>query len=171
MTNLLPPKSLSDAWSMYRARFLIAGSLVVLVFAGVALLALVPSFLALRISAAPAPAQATSTPGSPQDAADILRAQALVRAVAPLAAAATSSDAVIAEALSLRPAGIRVTHIAFAIGTPGQMTISGTGSRDGISAYRDALGKDPYFTAVSVPVGALVGADNGQFSITISGTF
>lgn len=171
MTNLLPLKRQKAVWAMYRARFLIAASIVLLVFAAIAALALIPSYLALELAAPPAP-QTTSQPkGSPGDTAAIARAQAIVRAAVPLVIAATSSSRVIDEALSLKPAGVSITHVTLASGAPGQLALAGTATRDALNAYRNALSADPFFTGVSVPVNALVGSDNGQFSITLSGNF
>ena len=48
MTNILPIPAQKSLWAMHRARFLIVISLVFIGLAGIALLALIPSFAALE---------------------------------------------------------------------------------------------------------------------------
>ena len=171
MTNLLPSDQQRSVWAFYRARFLIAAALVLILFAAVAAISLIPSYLALELASPPAPGSASSTSRATTDGAVLARAQTIIRIVKPLAQNATTTSDIIRGALDARPKGVLVKHIAIQTGDQSQMTISGTAGRDAVSAYHDALQKLPFFTSVSVPVNALVGSDNGAFSITLTGAF
>ncbi len=155
---------------MYRARFVIAFSLVALALALVAALALVPSYLALRVAAPPVASVASVPKGSGTDTVAMARAQALLHKVKPLLSSTSSPTEIVRTALSARPKGVRVDHVIYIAGAAGQMTLAGTASREDISAFRDELGKISLFTGVSVPVGSLVSSE-GRFSISLSGIF
>ncbi|MFA7309436.1 MAG: hypothetical protein WC050_00875 [Candidatus Paceibacterota bacterium] len=171
MTNLLPLDAGKKVWGMYRSRFIIALSLLLIALAVFAAIALVPSYLAIELAAPPvADLSLASDRKAPEDPVSISRSQALIRALQPIVAKTTSPTVVIASALSYRPQGMQIAHIVYVGGTPAQLSLSGNASRELISAYGDALKKDPRFQNVSVPVGSLVSAD-GNFTITITGTF
>lgn len=155
---------------MYRARFLIATSLVFLALSGLAALALVPSFLALELAAPPvADAGAHSGTNTPSDIATISRTQALAAALGTVFSATSSPSRVIIAALSARPPSVTVQHITY-VASPAQITFNGSASRDSISAYRDALTKNSIFTSVSIPVDSLIGTSN-NFTMTLEGNF
>lgn len=169
MTNVLPQETQREVWSMYRARFTLAGSAVALTVALLTYLSLLPSYLALH-----ADENAFSEPASvgvgTRDQADIVRTQSLLSALKPLLAGTTTPSEVIQSALLLRPRGVVVDHITYTSG--GTIVLSGvTPSREGINAYKNALLSDSHFKSVSVPVGDLVGAEGGRFSVTLSGVF
>ena len=171
MTNILPVDTQKKVWRMYRSRFIIVLALVSLVLSTMAALALVPGYLVLLIAAPPVTKVVV-----PQDAAVVddtaalSRAQGLVNALLPITISTTSPSEIITSALVSRPKGVVIEHVSYVSGKAGQITIAGSGNRDSISAYRDILGKSPYFTSVSVPVGALVSQD-GRFTISLSGSF
>lgn len=160
---------------MYRARFIAAGSLVALAAAGLALFALLPSYLALHA----AEGRASSALRSPEknsegqkERAELARAQSLLATLAPFASPTTTPSEAIDASLVLRPKGVIVDHIIYASGASGELVIVGTApARVGINAYRQALESDPHFKTVSVPVADLAGAGGGRFSITVSGDF
>lgn len=153
---------------MYRARFVIVLAAFLLALACFALLALIPSYLALRLATPPvADTSITHKGGAPGDAIAIARAQALVRILSPVLSATTSPTALITEALSQRPKGISVDHVTYDV-SAGHLVLVGTGMRDAINSYRDTLSKDLRFPSVSVPVSALVGSDSGHFSMTLT---
>jgi len=158
---------------MYRVRFVLAGSAVALVAALVASVALSPSYLILQVSSGNAPSQSKSdAPSVALDRAAILETQSLLTALSPIESATSSQTQMIAEALALRPAGISINHITLTSGKPGTMILAGSAKNiAAINDYRKALGNDSNFTSVSVPVGDLAGTQNGQFSITLTGTF
>ncbi len=172
MSNILPVEAKQSVWNMYRARFIIAGSLFVIVAAVLAILALLPSYLVLATSAdGSSQASALANASVQADGAAIAQGKSLLATLSPLVSATTTPTDAIAAALALRPAGISVNHLTYTAGRPGTLVIVGTGSPAGISAYNQALTVDPLFTNVSVPIGDLVGAQGGQFSITASGNF
>lgn len=173
MSNVLPQLARKKVWRMYRARFLLAGSVVGLVVAALAAVALVPSYVVLQASGLGPPAEQTiSAATASQDRMAILENQSLLTALSPLVSATTSRAQLIAAALSLRPADIRVEHITLTSGNPGTMILAGSATNiSAIETYRKTLGSDSSFSSVSVPVGDLAGTQNGQFSITLLGNF
>lgn len=173
MSNVLPPTAQQAVRSAYRARFIVAGSLVAIACALLAILALLPSFLVLVISGnASSAARSSASASATADSAAIAQAQALVAALSPIVSATTTPTDAIRAAIAARPAGVTVGHITYTSGAPGTLMLVGSGQTpSGISAYREALAADPHFTSVSVPVSDLVGAQGGQFSITASGNF
>lgn len=153
---------------MYRSRLVLVTSLSLLALAAIAVLVFIPSYIALTLAVPPTPQAATARASNDADAAAVARAQALIREIGPLMNASTSPMRSMTDAVSLRAPGAVVTHITYA---PSQITIEGSGSRDVVSAYRDALMKSGKYKTVSVPVGALVGNEGGHFSIILTGTF
>lgn len=173
MSNLLPPTAKKTIWREYRSRFLVVGSLAGLVCAAVAFLALSPSYLVLRTQEVAPPVIADSSgPGAlAQDRATISRTQALISVLSPLTGTSTPTD-VIASALALRPAGVRVNHITVSAGDSGSIVLGGVAVNSAaISAYQSALRGTGRFSSVSVPVSDLAGTENGDFTITLSGAF
>lgn len=169
MTNVLPHDTQQEVWSMYRARLILAGSAVALAVSLLAILTLLPSYLALHADES-AITEPASGGGGSHDQADIIRAQSLLSILTPLADTATTSSEVVQSALKLRPRGVVVDRIAYTSG--GTIVLGGSASsREGINAYKNALLADPHFKSVSVPVGDLVGSSGGRFSVTLSGTF
>lgn len=156
---------------MYRSRLVLVTALALLVLAAIAALFLIPSYVALRVAAPPVPDAQVST-GEEQDILTLQRTQFLIRDLEKTLVVATSSMKVVEEALALRPSGIRVLRIAYErVEGGGRLTLSGDGTRDTITGYRDALTRSGKFTGVSVPVGALVPAEGGAFTIVVSGHF
>jgi hypothetical protein len=171
MSNVLPQEVRKRVWRMYCARFLIAASLILIAVAAFAALALMPSYLALHMGyntpAQESPADASRT--SDRDA--IVHAQALLSTLSPVLSA-TTTTALIADALVSRPATLRVYHITTTAGHPGSIILSGVAdSIEAVSRYQSVLRADTHFRHVSVPVGDLAGTANGQFSITLSADF
>lgn len=153
---------------MYRARFIIVFSILLAILALLAGLLIVPSYLALRIAAPPQQSTPVAgTGGTTGDAVAIARTQAIVNALTPLLAATTSPSSAIAAALSGRPKGVVIGHITYSADT-GLLTLSGVAPRDAVNEYRDVLTADMRFSSVSVPVSALVGAEDGRFSVTLT---
>lgn len=167
MTNLLPLPEQKAVWGTYRARFALVLALVLFALALTALLALAPSYLALEIAAPPAPTQAATTT-TPSESTSVSRAQILIELLGPLGSATSSPATAIEGALRDRPQGISVTHIVYTTAKPSSIELVGTGSRDAVSAYQGALSKDTLFSAVSVPVSALVGSVDGHFTLTLT---
>ena len=153
---------------MYRARFVIVFSMFLFTLALLAALLIVPSYLALRLVAPPqTEISITKRTGASNDATSIARAQAMVRALAPVLTSTSSPSSVIVAALANRPPGALVQNISYSVGTA-ELRLTGTAGRGAINVYRDALSADARFSSVSVPVSALVGTGDGRFSITLS---
>ncbi len=174
MANVIPQDMKKDVWVHTRARFIIVGSLVAMIVAGISLFALLPSYLFLIFSTstsrAVAPSSSTGTVVS--DRADLTRSSALLGQLAPLVSATSTAGGAIQRVVALRPIGIYIEHITYTAGAPSSLMLVGAADTNtAISLYRTALLGDPRFIHVSVPVGALVGAIGGHFSITISGKF
>ncbi len=166
MSNLLPIESQRKMWAMYRARFLIVISLVMLVLALVGFAALVPGYLAITLSATQEGSAQLQRDGA--DPVAMIRAQALVNNLAPVLSSTSSPTDMVLSVIEKKPRGIAIDRITY---IPGQITLGGTGSRETVTAYRTVLTSDPRFTSVAVPVAALVGSEGNRFSMTISGNF
>lgn len=167
MANILPPEAQKNVWSMYRARFVLAASIVSLSLSALAALALVPSYLALQLAAPPVVDSVTAGGQNvPDNIAALARTQALVTAIDPILSSTSSPSSVILAALDARPAGVRVTHIIYTA-DPLLITFTGSASRGALSAYRDSLSADPRFTNISVPVDSLIGT-NSDFTMSLA---
>lgn len=179
MSNLLPKERIDRVLVEYRSRLVLTGALVFLCVAIVAGIALLPAFVALKVEEASQAkqrdsnaSQFDSNPISKAERADILRSQALLARVASVVSATSSPTEILSAALALRPAVVTVDHISFSPGKGGVIKINGEAKgREEINQYRDALAKEGRFNGVSIPVGALVGSEGGDFTITLSGDF
>lgn len=171
MSNLLPLQEQKRVWAVYRSRFIIMLSLILFALALLAALTLTPSYLALEIAAPPQADETTTHAVGTSDPVGLARAQTIVRTLSPVLTATSSPTSLIESVLSVKPAGVTITQVTYSTLSGSQLTLSGSGAREKVSAYRDALSKDPLFTSVSIPVSALVGSGEGRFSLTISGTF
>jgi hypothetical protein len=173
MTNLLPADKQNDVRLFYSLRRRTVAASVAIVSAMLSLLALAPSFLLLRVEQ-PSSQTETVLQNEKDDTTAISHAQELLAALSPIVAASSSVSEALNAALALRQkyGSITIDHISYQSGARGTIVLSGaaTESRH-IDAYRRALSLDPHFTDVSVPIGALIGARNGSFSITLSGSF
>src|SRR3989344_639255 len=171
MSNLLPHSAQLAVWRTYRTRYIIMGSLVALGVAALCALTLLQSYLALHSGSE----QATSTPEKIAYAKDreaIRRVESLLAVLSPLVAATTTPTAAIERALSLRPATVKIDHIAYTGGNGGSLMIVGSATtREAINGYRQVLAAEPLFKSVSIPVGDLTSAPGSQFSVSLSGDF
>lgn len=155
---------------MYRSRLVLVTGIALLILAAAAALTLVPSFVALHVAAPPI-SDARPSEDAENDAAELERTQLLLREVQGALAVSTSSIAAAEEALRLRPSGIRITRFSYQGGESGRFTLSGDGTRETITGYRDALTQSGAFASVAISVGALVPAEGGPFTIVVSGDF
>lgn len=172
MSNLLPEKFQQRIRAEYRARFIMAGSALAFAAAIFTVLTLSPSFGALYITRPAASEKANQLLQSKQDSAEIASAQSLLLQLSPIATASSTVSAAILDALDERPSGVHVDHVVYTAGTAATIAIGGTAdSRAHIDKYRNTLQNDPRFPSVKLPVGDLVGAQGGRFTITLSGNF
>src|SRR5438128_1742196 len=112
MANVLPTHIQKELESIRRARFIIAGSLVAIVAAALSVLALLPGYVALHSNGDTNQStnpHASSLGNSDRDS--LNRAKLFLTALAPIISATTTPSDTIADALSLRPTGLHVTHI------------------------------------------------------------
>lgn len=166
MANVLPGAHTTNARRM-RARLIMVLGLTLSAAAVVAILALLPAFMSISIARAGLASESGSE--APTEQAEAARTLALVKTLEAFAGT-TSPSAVVPEVLALRPQGVVVTSVRYSSGVPASLVISGlSAQREGVSGYRDALVADGRFGKVSVPVAALVGTQDGRFSITLSG--
>lgn len=171
MTNLLPEKERSViSWDMLH-RMLLSSSLLLLGAGVVTLLALAPGLLFFVMGVSGAQVTAASS-GKSADTSAIAQTQALVSQVAPAIATTTSPTRAIVAALSLKESGVTIDHITYSADNPSSLIMSGSASvKDSVNSYRAVLAADGRFLSVTVPVSALVGADSGKFTITLTGKF
>jgi hypothetical protein len=172
MTNVLPPDAQKKVWAMYRARFILVTALVLLGLAAASALTLVPSYVAIRMLAASAQDAAPEFSVERSDVIALERSQHLINAALPLLSSTSSAMSVVEEAIRLRPTGVRISRVTFSAGAEeDRITLIGSGTRGQVSAYRDALTGSGLFSGVAVPVSALVGSNQGGFSIVLTGSF
>ncbi len=174
MANVIPEKMRHDIARFERARFILVGAAAALICAGIAFVLLIPSFLMVVIDTGQATPDSTIVSSKQQtsDAGALAHTNALLAVLAPIAQTGSTPTAIIADALALRPAGVRIDQIMYHAGSPSTLMLTGAADTSGeINVYQTTLSADPHFTSVSIPVGALVGADGGRFSITLAGAF
>jgi hypothetical protein len=178
MSNLIPETLHKKIRSEYRARFILAGSLMAAGTAFFAALALSPGFGVLFITRPPAAAQTSLAEAGKQEGLDITLARALITQLEPVAAASSSVSSAIISALEKRPSGVRVDSIDYLATASGPtmsvhtITMEGMAeARDQIDKYRAALQADPRFTSVRLPVDDLLGKKGSRFTITLTGNF
>jgi hypothetical protein len=67
---------------------------------------------------------------------------------------------------------VSLESISYNAGEEGELSIVGSAQgRELVNDYRAALVREGFFTNVSVPVAALVGASEGNFRMTLTGAF
>jgi len=171
MSNVLPTEHKKKETGRLWTRFLLVGAVMLAGGAVVATLAILPAFISVRIARAGIEtSEAARLASGDQSAA--ARAQVLLGILGSIAAATSSPSGVLAGALSLKPANISVNTIIYTGGGQGKIVLSGVaGRREAVSEYRDALSGSGRFVDVAVPVAALVGTQEGKFTITLSGSF
>ncbi len=157
---------------MYRARLVLVTALTLGALALAAFLALIPSYAAVRITASASQDNGSAPTSQREDAFQLERSQFLINEVLPLIAATSSTMDVVEDALALRPSGVRITRVTYSGGAEEErIMLVGVGTREQVSAYRDALTGSGLFTGVAVPVSALVGSEESGFSVVLTGKF
>lgn len=172
MANLLPEATQKKVWATTRAHFVAVSAYVLLASAAFSALALLPSYLVLTIAVPAAEIQqTTATTSNKVLMAEIAATQAIVKGIAPVLSATSSPDGRVAAVVAAKPKTVKLTHIAYTVGKPSVLMITGSAvDRDAINTYRAAL-LAANVGNVTVPVSALVGTEDGQFTITVSGDF
>lgn len=170
MSNVLPLKHRKIEVGRVWTRFLFVGALIFVGGAVVAMLALLPALISVRVARANIEtADATYSASSDQSAAK--RTHALLGVLGPIVAATSSPTDTLVTVLARKPADVSLETITYA-GDRSSIVLSGVSKRrEGVSEYRDALEEMGRFSSVAVPVAALVGTQEGKFTITLTGTF
>lgn len=170
MSNVLTKEELRRVRKQFRLRCILVGGAMLALGATLAILALTPAFIFLRMAeSALESSQVEMSATAKSDQAAHVRSLAIVNSLKPVVGATTTPAGVISRALTHKPSGVRITALNY---TKGQLVLSGISSnRQATGAFRDALDVDEYFTSVALPVAALVGAQEGRFTITLRGNF
>lgn len=168
MSNILPLPERQAAWDAARARVLFLTGLALLAGALLAILALLPSAAVARNALMQAVQDVSAQQPRSEDGQALVESQALIVQMQSLLGTSTPI-ALIADVLAKRPPKTTVTHITY---TPGTLVVSGAAARrDDVNAFRAAVAADTRFSSVTVPINALVGVEDGAFTMTISGAF
>lgn len=169
MANVLPPEEKKRLVREVRSRVLLTFALVLLVGALVAIACIIPALISVQFAISDIPDDAELSQVARDDQAKHARALALVTALNPIVLATTTPSRSLAAALAVKPAGVSVTSITY---SRGEIRLSGVSrNRQAVNDFREALEADRRFTSVSVPVAALIGSQDGRFTITLSGLF
>lgn len=169
MTNVLPPEYKKAVWRRERARFIFAFSVVALFCTLIACISLAPTFAVIILSGIDVSARESAASTSASGA-RIEETKTLIADLRPAFLSTTTPSEIVSRVLALKPAGLAIHGIEYAAGKEGQVTLVGAAENPQIiEAYRSLLAREARFKSVSVPVDALVGANTGQFTITVKG--
>lgn len=171
MSNVLTAEAKKQLDSKARSRLVFVAAAVVAAGGLLACLSLAPVLISISTAQAALNAPSLEEEASlREDQVKGLRAQALITALTPLLATTTPTGSV-SSALELLPAGVSVTSVSYDSGGK-KIVLSGTSARrEAVNAYRDALEASGLFSSVVIPVAALVGTQEGRFTITLTGAF
>lgn len=173
MANVLPTQARKAVLRRLNARFIAVGSLALSLAAMIAILALSPSLVsvyAARGALISPPSTDTSTLREDQLAST--RTRLMVQLLSPVAASTSSPSGAIAEVIAVQPESISISQMQYSRGSPAKLTLSGVSSRrEAVNNYRNALSEIGMFSDISVPVAALVGTQEGRFTMTLTGDF
>ena len=173
MANVIPPDVKKQLRSVARARFILATAIVALISAAVVSLMLLPSWFALAQHSSGA-SSGTIIPPSQQalDKTALNQTNTLLSQLAPITLASTTLSEAIISAVGARPTGISIDQVTYSAGKTATLVLYGSAkSTAQISAYRAALASSTIFTSATVPVNALIGAEDGRFTLTLTGNF
>ena len=172
MANILPYSSQKKMSKLSRAQFVIVTSSVLSLASLIVYGALLPSYLVLYLN--PGSVVAANNISHDQitsEKAALSHSQSLLNTFAPAVSSVTPTDA-IRTALALQPPGIHIDHISYSAGKNGKLILQGAmDTTDAINKFRTALLSSKKFTSVDVPVGVLVGSEDGRFDVTLLGAF
>ncbi|MEN9413469.1 MAG: hypothetical protein RLZZ342_556 [Candidatus Parcubacteria bacterium] len=171
MSNLLPIQERRGAWSAVRARGLLAFGIFLILSALCGALALAPSVAVVHGALAQETRDAAAAPNRAEDTQALIEAQALLVQLAGVQSTSTPASTIV-DVLAKRSPGMTISHITFTAGTFPTLSFVGSALKgDDINTFRAAVSKDSRFSNVAVPISALVGAGDGDFTMTINGAF
>lgn len=170
MANVIPREGLTKILKRNSARFILVASGMIAAAALIAILAIMPAYISVRIARAAVEASIRESGGAASaDQEAAVHTQGLIASLTPIANATTSPVAALSVALAERPAGLSITSITYASDKSTILLTGIAARREAVSALRDALEATERFSSVTVPVAALVGAQEGRFTITLTG--
>ncbi len=177
MSNILPPAERIRIARAARDRVVLSASVMLSLAAIVALLALIPSLVTVAIPLmtsgnVPSAAETERAALHEENRTQASRTRLTLAVLAPFAEERAPVYARILQLYAVRPDGVEIETIRYQSGTPGQITVMGASdAREPVNDFRTALVSGGTYASVSVPVAALVGALEGRFTMTLSGTF
>lgn len=172
MVNVLPSEELKDVWRFYRSRFVLTFSIIICIVAAVAFTALLPAYVSLWWGSKTTEQQLNTNFDPDADKIDITHSHDLLSQLTAVGLATSSPLDVIRKIIAERPKGITFTRLTYTSGKPSNLVITGISARrENINAFHDALMKDGSFATVNIPIGDLVGTNNSQFTVTLTGAF
>ncbi len=177
MSNIVPTVVRERLESAAKARVVFVSALMLGLAAVVASVALMPAlFLAITPlideSKSLSELEKEQTAQYETSRKEAASTRANIAMLAPLIEGRVSPQALIGRVYALRPSGVSISAIKYHAGTSGQIVITGTSNaREPLNDYRSTLMNTGLFEGVSVPVAALVGALEGNFSMTLTGKF
>lgn len=177
MSNVIPSAARHALVRDAKARLVFVGALLVGLAAVVSIAALIP---ALLLTVVPLIGEHGEMSDSEKEQAALYeesrtqaaQTRAHLAVLLPFTEERVSPQSLISRVYSLRPSGVSISAIKYYAGTSGQIVITGTSeAREPLNDFRTTLTDTGLFESVSVPVAALVGALEGNFSMTLSGKF
>ncbi|HUO56263.1 MAG TPA: hypothetical protein VMU27_02425 [Candidatus Paceibacterota bacterium] len=172
MANVMPTEIKKEVRAVIRARFMLLTSCIVLICAVIVFLMLLPSWFSIAHTPQSPDSKPISAAQQALDKTALAQTTALLTTLSPIALASTTPSQAVSAALAVRPIGISIEQITYTAGNPSTLILFGSAkTTSAISDYRTALASSTIFTSVQVPVGALVGAEGGQFTLTLTGPF
>ncbi len=177
MSNILPPSERARVARNARDRIILSASVMFSLAALVALLALVPSLVSVAIPLMtsrnmPSSAETERASLHEENRTEASRTRAMLVVLAPFATERPPVYSRISKLYAVRPSGVSIETIRYQSGSPGQITVMGVSdAREPVNDFRTALVGEGEYESVSVPVAALVGALEGRFTMTLSGSF
>lgn len=170
MANVLPKESKQKILLAQRARFIFAFSSVALAVAFICYFALMPSYLALVFGGAKIETNDKAATSTPPQAVILRETKAMIASLIPVVSATTTPTQILQTIFSSKPPGVTIARINYSSAKQGTIVLSGSAVRaTEIEMFRTALDDSQHFESVSIPVNALVGSNNGAFTITITG--
>lgn len=176
MANLLSPKQLKIRRSEYTNVVLTGAFMVISVATFIAVLALLPAYILIRVdrvsleSQNQAIAESVSAAQGNSDRDQLIEARKRIEAINGALEESNMASLIMRALVERRPNGLRIQSVQFTSREKDTVRISGTmESRAQMQRYADSLSSDSLFESVSVPVSALADADDGIFVITTVG--
>ncbi len=176
MSNLIPHSERNKIARKVTARIVIVVCLALIVTGVLALLALTPAYVSVVIPRSElekvAAGQRDRVASTTEDIATIARFKLLSQELKRMGEERAALTQALGAIEGTRPSGLALGNVFYRSGTPGTLVISGSVTkRDLVGTYRKALEQTNLFSNIAVPVASLVGTSEGDFTMTLTGTF